>query len=78
MNPDTAAALQQLQSTIGLIVAVVGVVGSAAGTVIGTRIGVKWLREWVHDLDEQVTRHGERISKIEGICEERRAQPGKC
>lgn len=86
MNPETAASVvQQLQSTLGITVAVVGVVGSAIGTVIGTKVGVKWLatsldhlRGWVHDLDEQMTKHEQRISRVEGICEERGKKSGAC
>jgi hypothetical protein len=71
-----------LIQVVGTVAAVVGVLGSAVGTVIGTKIGVTWLekrqddiRKWVSDLDTQVTDHGERIAKVEGICEERRLRP---
>jgi hypothetical protein len=70
---------------VGSVAAVVGLIGSAAGTVIGSKISVKWmekrhddLRKWVGDLDTQVTDHGERIAKVEGICETTRLRNGKC
>lgn len=85
MTPETAAVLQQLQSSLGITVAIVGLVGSAIGTVIGTKVGQWWLtksldhlRGWVHDLDGQVTNHETRISKVEGVCEERRKAPQQC
>jgi len=81
MTPEAG----DLIRTVGAVAAAVGLIGSAAGTVIGSQIGVKWLekrqndlREWMSELNGKVIDHGERISKVEGICEERRKQPGKC
>jgi len=75
-----------LTQVVGTVAAVVGLIGSAVGTVIGSKIGVTWLekrqndlREWMGDLDAKVTDHGERIAKVEGICETtRQRNGGKC
>jgi hypothetical protein len=75
----------ELITVVGTVAAVVGLIGSAAGTVIGSKIGVSWLekrqndiREWIGALDDKVTDHGQRIAKVEGICETTRLRNGKC